>query len=472
MKAVRGGTNEESLQTMRELVKLNVANLVPISAALSGGDNGGVAGQKGAGLFGQLFDKHSSLADPRKNTISFDRVERKIMQAIFFFKGQAPPGAKDQTIFNRELFQQLNQRYRTDELHRLDILELVVKAKKFHFLNVQCKDLCIWEDEEKIIKLDKVNIETNQKRLRIKNIEAARAKHRLKEQNVMYASALRAVRPACVGTGQVSFGQFDFGLPRDGKFENALYTRFVKFVKYGMCERCQYYYLERGHQERQTLCQPVQSMVGGATAPVTNKSSGNHSSQPHHGGLVSSSEKRHHVQHHAHGAVQSGNNYLHYNAQGPEKRRMHSGEQSSAQHHQQKGGHHSQRQTMHNAANMQNGTAHHNKHVQQHYGGYAQTPHQQQFMTSGSVMGGSTGPHQQYAAAGQHFSAGYHGMHAGYHQAPASGGYAMSNFGVHYNMSLGAPEQHGQRSGVHAGQPHGTQQARQTHAHQPPAESA
>ncbi len=50
----------------------------------------------------------------------------------------------------------------------------------------------------------------------------------------------------CVGTGSVNFGQFDYALPRDSKFENQLYTRFVKFVKYGMCERCQSFYLERG----------------------------------------------------------------------------------------------------------------------------------------------------------------------------------------------------------------------------------
>ena len=104
--------------------------------------------------------------------------------------------------------------------------------------------------------------------------QAARQKHRLKEQNLLYAQALLAVRPACVGTGVVSFGSFDYGLTRGAKFEDQLYTRFVKFVKYGMCEKCQMYYLERNGASR--------SPDGGPTYP-NNRMNGGHGGHNHFG---------------------------------------------------------------------------------------------------------------------------------------------------------------------------------------------
>ncbi|CAD7968946.1 unnamed protein product [Amoebophrya sp. A25] len=257
--------NEFDFNNGIQTVKLEIENLVPVGS-LRGDEqqhmlalrNGGMVPAQGGGpmLWSKQFsigqwENSSTRSASWNGNLTFDRIERKVAQAIFFFKGNPPPNAKDQTIFNRELWQNLSQRYRADELHRLDILELLLKAKKCSFLNVKCKDLCIWEDEEKILKLDAINIDTNAKRLRIKNPDAARQKHRLREQNVLYASALSVVRPACVGTGMVNFGQFDWSLARDVKYENQLYTRFVKFVKYGMCERCQAYYLERGQQQQQ-----------------------------------------------------------------------------------------------------------------------------------------------------------------------------------------------------------------------------
>ena len=65
----------------------------------------------------------------------------------------------DVAIFNREIYAGLSQRYRSDELHRLDVLELVGRGRKFHFLTVICKELSIWEDEERILRLDKVNLD-------------------------------------------------------------------------------------------------------------------------------------------------------------------------------------------------------------------------------------------------------------------------------------------------------------------------
>ncbi|CAD7959133.1 unnamed protein product [Amoebophrya sp. A120] len=233
------------LESGVEVVKLQIGNLVPVGSAHAAHEAAQLAR-----AFPGPYDMQQVRSSSWNGNLTFERVERKVQQAIFFFKGQPPVGAKDQTIFNRELFQSLNARYRTDELHRLDILEILLKAKKVSFFQVQCKELCLWEDEEKNIQLDKVNIETNTKRLRIKNMDAARHKHKMKEQNVMYGMALQAVRPACVGNGLVNFAQFDYGLTRDAKFENQIYTRFVKFVKYGMCERCQHYYLERGSQQQ------------------------------------------------------------------------------------------------------------------------------------------------------------------------------------------------------------------------------
>eukprot|EP00391_Amoebophrya_sp_Ameob2_P014089 CAMPEP_0178999894 /NCGR_PEP_ID=MMETSP0795-20121207/10353_1 /TAXON_ID=88552 /ORGANISM="Amoebophrya sp., Strain Ameob2" /LENGTH=528 /DNA_ID=CAMNT_0020692797 /DNA_START=190 /DNA_END=1776 /DNA_ORIENTATION=+ len=240
------GNDSSELEMATELVKLNISNLVPIGSLAA--QHEAHALSRSGPWSNQWDSNHSNGQQSRSwnGNLTFERIERKVQQAIFFFKGQPPVGAKDQTIFNRELFQSLNARYRTDELHRLDILEILLKAKKVSFLNIQCKELCLWEDDERNLKLDKVNIETNTKRLRIKNMDAARHKHKMKEQNVMYGLALHAVRPACIGNGSVNFAQFDYGLPRDAKFENQLYTRFVKFVKYGMCERCQHYYLERG----------------------------------------------------------------------------------------------------------------------------------------------------------------------------------------------------------------------------------
>ena len=96
--------------------------------------------------------------------LTFDKVERKIAQAIQFFRAPAPENAKDKTIFNREVHSQLQAQYRADEIHRLDLLEMVAKAKKFHIMEIPCKSLGVWEDDQKICEMDRENIESNPKR--------------------------------------------------------------------------------------------------------------------------------------------------------------------------------------------------------------------------------------------------------------------------------------------------------------------
>lgn len=421
-------TAEEDLTAIQELVKLNIANLVPVSSIL---DDAPLL--KTPSFLGHPLMEQTNSNSKSKNNLTFDRVERKIVQAIFFFKGQVNPAAKDQTIFNREVFSNLNQRYRTDELHRLDILEMILKAKKFHFLNVQCKECCVWEDEERILKLDKINIETCQKRLRIKNIEAARAKHRLREQNVMYASALLAVRPACVGTGMVQFGQFDFGLPRDSKFENQLYTRFVKFVKYGMCERCQFYYLERGQQQH---CQPVQPQVSTQTkmrppqhvnAPAAlttyNMSGYNTMQSTHH-----QSTNGHHQ--FANGHYQSANvhhqsgNGHHQSANGHQQQSVH---QSNGHQQQSGNGHHQQQSgNGHHQSGAHQSERHDRHHQSGHHNERQSGSHHQQLPQ-----------HHQHQQAERHHQSGGHGGHQSYggqhHQSQGGnnrfhyGNYGMQN---------------------------------------------
>ena len=107
----------------------------------------------------------------------------------------------------------IQQHYRTDELYRLDLLEMLVKAKKFSVFELPCMDVGCHEDEEYILTNDKAALETQGgKRLRIKNFDAAWDKWRRREHNARYARALEQLRPACVGTGYVNFGAYDFGI--------------------------------------------------------------------------------------------------------------------------------------------------------------------------------------------------------------------------------------------------------------------
>jgi len=80
------------------MVKLSIQNLVPVGYAEK------LRTLELASGLG-LSEMRSS-----KGNLNFERLERKLMQAVYFFKGSPPQGAKDTTIFNRETFQTLNQR--------------------------------------------------------------------------------------------------------------------------------------------------------------------------------------------------------------------------------------------------------------------------------------------------------------------------------------------------------------------------
>lgn len=273
-----GPSSGDSESDHENSVRLNIHNLVPLTQ-----QNTGVANK------GMLFPFLQQVSDKGGSNLGFERLERKLAQAIYYIKGSVPKDAKDKTLFNRDIFSGLNLRYRADELHRLDLLEIILKAKKFYFLDIRCKEMCLWEDDERILRDDLMNIETNHKRLRISNLESARNKIKLKEQNLLYASALLAVRPACVGNGSVNFGNFDEGIPRDANYDTQIYTRLVKFVKYGMCECCQLHYLENNGRAA-AECRPVQhnqrDILSPRASPLTTSLMGSS------GTRISSSQQR------------------------------------------------------------------------------------------------------------------------------------------------------------------------------------
>ena len=43
---------------------------------------------------------------------------------------------------------------RTDEMFRMDILEIILRAKKYTPLSVKCMEMAAWEDEEWVLGRD------------------------------------------------------------------------------------------------------------------------------------------------------------------------------------------------------------------------------------------------------------------------------------------------------------------------------
>lgn len=216
----------------------------------------------------------------KKATISFDRLERRLQAACMQFRGNFQPqnNTKDKTLYNREMQTYLQQNFRQDEIYRLDLLEMTLKAKKLSVFDLPCKDMGVFEDEEYILYNDKLALEVQgSKRLRIKNFDAAWEKWAKRERNVKYARALEKLRPACAGNGKVNFHNWDLNIHEklqremhpatyhspqyNTAYENILQHRFVKFVKYGMCECCQAYYLEQVDQFQQQQQQHQQQQV-------------------------------------------------------------------------------------------------------------------------------------------------------------------------------------------------------------------